>query len=414
MTTLDIKIDLPQEVLDIAKAIQRAGGQALLVGGTVRDAVFNHLHATMLASKDIDIEVFGLPTEQLVTILQTFGRVDEVGKSFGVIKVTIGELDLDFSLPRTEKKVGVGHTGFEVVPDHTMTLQQAVLRRDFTINALAFDPLTGQLIDLVGGVEDIHNQVLRHVSDKFGEDPLRVMRAVQFTARFCLDMAEETIAICRSLLSEFHTLPQERLWIEWEKFLGKGIKISKGIDVLFLTGWFDMFPLDKASISHVTGQIQRMVGSTLSKKQRVIIGLALLETDFSCPLTTMLTDEKEVVREVKELMQMEFDSVMLTPCPLQLRTKLAIGLSLKHCKVSTAVAFFQCRNRKADWTQLQELEDDKTTFVRKVNGGDLIKAGWNPKQAKEAFGDELQRLFIIQLRENLSREELLTQINEPV
>ena len=258
---------------------------------------------------------------------------------------------------------------------------------------------------------DIGQRKLRHISDKFDEDPVRVMRGVQFGGRLDLEMVEQTIEKCKSLKDEFDAISKERLWKEWEKFLGKSTSFDSGFDILFRTGWFTEFPLDLPSMNSTIGRLQRMVELNLTRKQRVIVGLALLESDMHMDLTNFLTDEKEILREVKELLQMEFDDALLTPCPSRLRIKLAIGMSLKHCEVSTAVAFFLCQNPRVLWSDIQVL-DDESLFARKVTGKDLIKAGWNPAKMKEAFGEELDRLFILQLKESLSKEELLTKINQ--
>lgn len=415
-------IKIPPVVKEIVKAIAKAGGKSFAVGGTVRDTLFNQTHQMNLDSKDIDVEVFGLPTDKLVAILRRFGKVDEVGDNFAVIKVTIGDLDLDFSLPRTEVKNGTGHKGFDVVPDHTMTVEQAVLRRDFTVNALMVNLMTNELIDFVGGLDDIKNRLLRHVSDAFKEDPLRVLRAMQFAARFKLDMVEETFVMCCELKSEFPTITKERLWIEWEKFLGKGLDIGKGIDVLFLTKWFELFPLDGASINHVTSQIKRSHKFGLTRKQRVIVGLALMEMSCEAPLTDFLTvsiddegkkieREVKITREVKELLLIE-DAATTDGRISHSSTLLAIGRNLRHCAFSTVIAFLKARTNHADWKWLDKLT--QKMFTPMVTGKDLIDAGWNPRKAKKAFGEELDRLFILQIKKTLNREELLNHINEPI
>ncbi len=106
------------------------------IGGSVRDMLLD------VPSKDIDIEVFGLDADELVGILSQFGKVDAVGKSFGVLKVQMKGKDYDFSLPRRENKEGRGHKGFMVAVDPNMSLAEASKRRDFTINAISYNPLT--------------------------------------------------------------------------------------------------------------------------------------------------------------------------------------------------------------------------------------------------------------------------------
>ena len=171
-----------------ARAIEAAGGKALLVGGIVRDQLLG------LSSKDYDFEVFGLPLENVQQILSRFGNVKQVGQSFGVLHIQ--ELDWDVALPRRERKTGEGHRGFDVIPDPSMTIEEAARRRDLTINAMSKDPLTGEIIDPLGGLQDLQNKILRAADPStFGEDPLRALRIAQFAARFDFDVEPNTLQI---------------------------------------------------------------------------------------------------------------------------------------------------------------------------------------------------------------------------
>ncbi|MGE0704951.1 MAG: CCA tRNA nucleotidyltransferase, partial [Vicinamibacterales bacterium] len=193
---------------DIAAAVSNEGGRALVVGGWVRDRLLN------LESKDIDLEVFGVPADRLRALLETFGRVEAVGESFQVFKLG----DIDVSLPRRESKSGRGHRGFDVSGDPAMSVAEAARRRDFTINAISWDPLTEQYEDPFQGRNDLARRQLRVVDPAtFGDDSLRVLRAMQFAARFDLTMDEGTRAICRSI--PLDDLPAERIWGEVEKLL---------------------------------------------------------------------------------------------------------------------------------------------------------------------------------------------------
>src|SRR6185295_12021414 len=147
-------------------------------------------------SKDIDLEVFGVPSERLRSILETFGRVEAVGESFQVYKLG----DIDVSLPRRESKSGRGHKAFHVVGDPSMTLEEAARRRDFTINAISWDPLADEYLDPCGGRADLERRLLKVVDrERFADDSLRVLRAVQFVARFNLTIDDETRTICRGI-----------------------------------------------------------------------------------------------------------------------------------------------------------------------------------------------------------------------
>lgn len=212
-------------------AVVCGGRWPFVVGGVVRDAVMG------IESKDIDIEIHGM-TEMMfrgefASALREFGRVDEVGVSFGVIK--FGH-DIDISLPRRDSKISDGHRGFTIEVDDKMTIQEALSRRDFTMNAMAWDPLTKELIDPFGGQQDIADKVIRHVGPALVEDPLRVMRAVQFATRFGFRIAPETAVLCQSLLRELRSVSKERLWGEWEKILTKGTDFAAMHRALWATG----------------------------------------------------------------------------------------------------------------------------------------------------------------------------------
>src|SRR5690242_17624604 len=165
----------PRKVLQIAETVATIGGRAMLVGGCVRDEIMG------IAHKDWDLEVYGIEPAKLREILDEFGEVIVVGEAFAVYK--LGS-DLDVSIPRRERKTGKGHRGFAIEGDPNMSFEEACSRRDFTINAILKDPLTGEIVDPFNGREDIGRKTLRHVSSKtFAEDSLRVLRAAQFAAR---------------------------------------------------------------------------------------------------------------------------------------------------------------------------------------------------------------------------------------
>jgi len=209
---------VPELALAIARSVQQAGGRALVVGGWVRDRLLGRI------AKDLDLEVFGVPADRLRALLEPLGRVDTVGESFTVYK--IGEIDV--SLPRRESKTGRGHTGFTVDGDPALSIEEASRRRDFTINAISEDPLTGEILDPFHGRRDLEARRLRVVDPRtFGDDSLRVLRALQFAARFELTADEETKALCRSI--PLDDLPPERVWGEIEKLLLQATRPSIGL-----------------------------------------------------------------------------------------------------------------------------------------------------------------------------------------
>lgn len=223
------------ELHSVMSRLSLRGGTPMFVGGIVRDLV------TGRDNKDIDVEVYGLGEDEITDTLSDFGKVDTVGSSFGVIKLTTDENDYDFSLPRRENKAGKGHRGFIVEPDPTMSPREAASRRDYTINSLAMTA-NGEILDYHGGLDDLKNGILRHTSSQFVEDPLRVLRGFQFAGRFNMQMHQKTADLCRSLRSEYRELPKERVWGEWEKWATKSKVPSAGIKVLEDTGWLELYP----------------------------------------------------------------------------------------------------------------------------------------------------------------------------
>ena len=223
-----MKLDLPAGLARLLAALREAGGRPYVVGGAVRDALLE------LPLEDWDVEVFGLPAERLEAVLADHGKVDAVGQAFRVYKLSGVEGvtgALDVALPRRDSKVGPGHRGIGVTGDPSLSVEEAARRRDFTLNALLFDPARGELVDPWGGRADLEARRLRAVdATTFGDDPLRALRAVQLAARFELQVDEATARLCASMpLAE---LPAERVFGEIEKLLLKARRPSLGLALM--------------------------------------------------------------------------------------------------------------------------------------------------------------------------------------
>ncbi|MGH9346838.1 MAG: CCA tRNA nucleotidyltransferase [Vicinamibacterales bacterium] len=231
----------------VAAAVRDAGGRALVVGGWVRDRLRNERlerggdvsrDARQAGPLDIDMEVFGVPQDRLRELLARFGRVEAVGQSFAVYKLIVPEGTIDVALPRRDSKRGRGHKGFDVAGDPSMSYEDAARRRDFTINAISWDPLTGEYIDPFDGRADLERRILRAVDGQtFADDSLRVLRAVQFAARFEHTLDARTAALCRRI--PLDDLPAERVWGEIEKLLIQARRPSIGFALAFDLGVID-------------------------------------------------------------------------------------------------------------------------------------------------------------------------------
>ncbi len=281
----------------IAEAVRHEGGRGLVVGGWCRDVLLGR------TSKDIDLEIFGVPAAALRRVLERFGPVQTVGESFTVYKVG----PIDVALPRRESKVGRGHRGFEVRGDPGMSFEEAARRRDFTINAIGYDPLTRDWLDPFGGRTDLERRLLRAVDLRtFGDDSLRVLRAVQFTARFDLAVDPATAAACRNI--PLDDLPSERTWGEVETLLLQAQRPSIGfvvaLDLLVIDR---LFPEMRALIGceqeydwhpegdvwvHTLMVIDNAVAESagLDRARRLTVMLGAVCHDFGKPATTEFRD----------------------------------------------------------------------------------------------------------------------------
>jgi tRNA nucleotidyltransferase (CCA-adding enzyme) len=287
-------MNIPDRVVSLAEAVRREGGRALLVGGCVRDELMGQ------TPKDWDIEIYGIAPARLRELLDAFGPVNVVGEAFTVYKLGA---HLDVSLPRRERKTGRGHRAFFIEGDPEMSFEEATARRDFTINAILQDPLTGEIIDPHNGRVDIDRGIIRAVSaDTFSDDSLRVLRAVQFAARFEFRVEPETVVLCRAM--DLSDLPSERVWGEMEKLLLGARRPSIGFGWLHALGVLDqLFPEIKALIEvpqdpewHPEGDVfvhtrlvvdrARELIDDLPYARQVTVMLAALAHDFGKPATT--------------------------------------------------------------------------------------------------------------------------------
>ena len=306
-----VRIPLPD---DLAAALAATPGleQVYVVGGYLRDRLLG------IDSKDVDVEVFGVSLDELAQRLSAAGRVDLVGRSFGIVKWTLPSgSTYDLSIPRRDSKVGIGHRGFEVEFDPRMEPRDAANRRDFTINALMLDLRTGELLDFFGGLGDLERRVLRHVGPAFVEDPLRVLRAMQFVARFDLTVAPETVALCREMVGSFDELSKERVREEWFKWAAQSAVPSRGLRFLAESGWLVHFPEIAALAEtpqdpdwHPEGDVFVHTGHCLDRlvellewraadrETRVVYALAVLAHDFGKPETTHREVKRGVLRIV--------------------------------------------------------------------------------------------------------------------
>jgi len=232
----EMTLRLPTLLERIVSELRASGHGAVVVGGAVRDSLLGG------EPKDFDIEVHGIGYDRLAGLLSEYGRVDLVGKSFGVVKLHASGREYDFSVPRRDSKFGLHHRDFHAAFDEEITPQEAASRRDFTINAMAYDPVEEKLLDFFGGAEDLKNGVLRATSPAFAEDPLRVLRGMQFACRFDLTLDPGTAAMCQSIVDHYGTIAKERVADEFMKWAVKSSHPGRIAEYLRASGWGVHFP----------------------------------------------------------------------------------------------------------------------------------------------------------------------------
>ena len=311
-------------ILRIISLLEEGGAtDVLAVGGVVRDYLLGQRKdGEKLPERDVDLEVYGLSYARIAEILRPHFRVGLVGQAFGVLKASGRDsgrrFEIDISLPRRESKNGVGHKGFDINAEPELGYDEAFARRDFTVNAIGMRR-DGTLIDPYHGEADLEKKILRAPSARFKDDPLRVLRGMQFAARFGFTMDDVTIGYCREVLDEFPTLSKERVYDEWRKWALRGKFPSMGLDILEKTGWVGAFPELAALIgtpqnpkwhpegdvwkhtslvcNEARGAVEKGIddGKPFSETEQTVLMFAALTHDFGKPLTTR-RDAEGVIR----------------------------------------------------------------------------------------------------------------------
>lgn len=389
-------IEIPQVLKPLFETLKTNGVSAVIVGGFVRDSLLNN------PAKDIDIELYNVKDfANMAEILKPFGKANLVGKSFGVLKLSYQGYEIDFSLPRLEKKTASGHKGFEVILDPKLTFAQAAKRRDFTINAMGYDYNTQILLDPYDGQKDLLNKRLHFVDAlTFIEDPLRVFRAIQFCARFVLTCSNELIYLCRDISNkgEIKELAKERIFEEFSKLLLKSDKPSIGLKL------FELFSLETYFTplnSNIFNEIDTMskLKSGNSKKDLVLM-FALLVFHMPSPneVQTFLekfTDEKYLVDSVLNLYMYRYALE-------DLKQKEITNFALFSLSTKTTIKDLLLLNkaRGLDFSQIEELAERLNILTCKpkplLQGRDLKELGLNPS---EVFSKILEIAYEAQLKE---------------
>jgi len=302
-------IEYPNKLNIIFEKLLNYNARPIIIGGFIRDYLLK------IPSKDIDIEVYNISSfSELEVILQEFGNINNVGKSFGVCKLKYHDMELDFTLPRIDSKITVGHKGFDVEIDPDLNFYNATSRRDFTINAIGFDVVEKKILDPFHGMEDLKNKILRAVDEKtFIDDPLRILRAVQFCARFNLTIDKSLLKLSQNMVKNnlLKELPKDRIFQEIKKLLLKSEFPSTGFKILKKIGAHNYF-IELQEIENdnydlllqTVDEIKQLLIN--NEKTNIVLILASICSYFSSGQTISfiqrLTDEKKLLSRVLVLL----------------------------------------------------------------------------------------------------------------
>lgn len=291
---------LPIKLQDLVNQLE----EIYFVGGCVRDCLMGK------TPKDFDFEVHGVSADKLEEILAQHGKVDFVGKSFGVYILRPNpdnpQESYEIALPRTEIKTGEGHRGFDVVPNPNLGVEKACQRRDFSVNSIMIHAKTYEVVDPANGIEDIKSKTLRPTNlTSFTEDPLRVLRAMQICSRLELNPTQKAIDLASLTKTQHQELSKERVWVEWEKWATKSEKPSLGLKWLEQTSWIENYPELQAmlnvpqdptwhpegdawthTLATVDAMTERLEWKEAEPKQKIILLLGILCHDLGKPATT--------------------------------------------------------------------------------------------------------------------------------
>ncbi len=385
----------------------------VIVGGFIRDSLLK------IESKDIDVEVYGaLSFAELENLLQEFGDVNIVGKSFGVCKLKFKEYDLDFSLPRMDSKIRSGHRGFEIHVDPNLDFKTATSRRDFTINSIGYDIFEKKILDPFCGVDDLKNRTLRAVNlETFIEDPLRVLRAAQFCARFELKIENQLFLACKNMVSKnmLDELPKERIFEEIKKLLLKSEKPSYGFKLLKEFG-INIYTDNIDVVDEIAEQLTSNSQTNLSLMLAgLCYNLSQAETE---DFIQILTNEKELLNSVVRLVQLhnEIDIIYANSMNDYSLYKLASKIDIDKLLILSSSIYFAKNSSKIYkagveiYKRAKELDILNKKLPALFGGRDILKFGLAPS---EQFSKILHEAYEAQMHgEFKNRDEAMLWLKE--
>ena len=394
------KIKIPKILENIFEDLKSAQAKPIVVGGCVRDSFLNK------EIKDYDIEVYNIDSiDSLKSVISKYKEPKLVGKSFGVLKLSINDLDFDFSLPRTEIKTGFKHTDFEIILNSNLSYKEASRRRDFTINSIGYDYFENRFLDPFGGIKDLKKREIKHIDDKtFIEDSLRVYRAVGFASRFDFKIEDKTLKLCKKIVKngELKFLAKERIFEEFKKIFLKSKKPS--IALKYLEKLNILKTQNKKSFDNLAKILKRKKFDD-SRKLKLFFSLLVKNSENKGKeeFINSFTDDKSFIKDVLFLSSLEFceDEIFLKR--LSFKTILedyfifyeALGIDKKFLKEARLIAI-----------QNNILNNSLEVFIC---GKDLLNLGLKPSQK---FKEYLDFCLNLQIEKNLTKDEILAKLKD--
>lgn len=289
---MKIKIEVRDEIKQIAEQIAAAGGRVFIVGGAVRDAVRG------VEPKDVDIMIQGIWEKAARDIISQFGKISDadVISNAPVFISRIGDEDIEWAMARIEVDVAPGKSGFQFISHPDVSIQDDMIRRDFSIGAVAVDVISGEVFDFFGGIQDIKRGIIRHVSDAFSQSEERVIRAWSQSARFDFEIAPETIAVMRSMKPQFVNIPREQIWRHFEKAGKSPAAPEKFIEAMVACEWIEFFPE-----IHVDSAIRAMRGRKFGVESFFAAIMADMSFEQEIAFSERICSPKQVFKAAVEI-----------------------------------------------------------------------------------------------------------------
>ncbi|WP_294963788.1 CCA tRNA nucleotidyltransferase [Sulfurimonas sp.] len=377
-------IEYPNFLNKIFDKLDNNGAKSIIIGGFVRDYLLN------IKSDDIDIEIYNISSfEELEYILKEFGSVNSVGKSFGVCKLKVQNFTLDFTLPRTDSKIASGHSGFDIKIQKNLDFVDATRRRDFSMNAIGYDVVNKTILDPFNGINDLNEKNLKMVdAETFVEDPLRVLRAVQFCSRFNLVMDKELFVLCKSMIDDnlLSQLAKERIYQEIKKNLLKSKKPSLGFELLKKIGALKYFShlefMQEDEWSRSMNAIDKIARlKTTNKRDKEVLMLASICYIFSSSqiedFIFVLSNDKSLLNTIIKLQ--DNLKTIINICSKEIKDyelyKLATKVNIEEL-ILLSEALFGVGN--CILIRVKELNILNKKIPHILLGRDLIKLGMSP------------------------------------